>query len=102
MIKPAGNGLPRRFVTFRNTDHFFRKFDGLGVSHAVLMNIRRRFGVNMIVIIMDWGDRQERFITTTDKFLEEGEYYTDKESDTQRILPLSKLGQRTIDSWVKK
>ena len=85
----------RTYVTIRNKNHFFRKYNGFGISSSVLSELRR-YDVKLIKIIYNKIDgTDELYIVTIDDFYNNSLYYKDKGLDYQRILPLNKFKKIT-------
>jgi len=81
--------IDKRFIGFRRPEHYFIKFQGFGMSTALLTQLKRQ-DVHTITIIYTKKDAsQTKFTTPINKFYEEGEKYTDRENDTQLILHLN-------------
>lgn len=84
----------RVYITHRNKNHFFRIFQGLGVSSYILEDLHK-LNCRKIVIIYDRVDgTQEVYESTPEEFIDEGIVWKDLELDYQKIMPISKLRKR--------
>ncbi len=76
----------RTYVSHRNKNHWFRKFNGFGMSGTILTELRKH-DVDIIKIIYTKVDgTQEVWKTTVANFYENGVYWKDLEMDYQKIL----------------
>ena len=104
-----------RYITYRTEEHFFRKYQGLGLSLSVINDIIK--SVDEVEFILTWNNgKVEHYLTTPKAILDSGEiWYNDTdpyaEIDEQRIMPLVKMNKinvvtkknnstaPTIDKW---
>jgi len=77
----------KTYVTYRNKDHFFRKFEGFGISTKLLMELRRQ-GCRKIIIVYDIGEKQILYEVHPDTFLSTGIIWKFRQADYQRVLSL--------------
>lgn len=75
----------RVYITFRNKDHWFKKYNGFGISFSVLDELKNYDVVLIKIIYTKQDNTQEVYITELNKFFEEGLVYCDN-GDFQRIL----------------
>lgn len=83
------------FITKRKEIHIFRKYNGLGISFKVLMDLYKR-GCKKIIFLLERKDNVERYEAHINTFFEYGKIYTDSKHDTQRILRFKYLNQKFI------
>lgn len=76
------------YISFRNYNHYFRKYNGLGISASVLEHLKK-LGCRKIIFIYTKPDNtQIKYETYPNKFYEVGTKYRDGENDYQFILSL--------------
>lgn len=101
MDKVVGVLRPDRvFITYRTDLHFFRKYNGFGLSYSVLKKI---LDLNCRKVIILWekdNGTTEKLQTYPKRFIEEGELWKDGERDYQRILPIHKLQKKTMQEVI--
>ena len=86
VIKPD-----RTYISHRNKNHFFRKYNGFGLSAGVI-EILKKYDVDIVKIIYTKVDgTQEVYITNLDKFYKFGVIYRDSVIDYQRILSIQRF-----------
>lgn len=86
----------RVYITHRNKNHFFRIYQGFGMSSSILEDLHK-LNCRKIVIIYDRVDEtQEIYESTPEQFIEEGIIWKDLDLDFQKILPISKLRKRGL------
>lgn len=89
--KPIGTIQGRRFVTHRRPEHFFRIFKGFGLSCAILSQLRHR-GVEEVIFIYTRPDgSQSAYACPVAAFYEQGHRWTDREQDTQLVVPIAQM-----------
>jgi len=76
----------RVYVSHRNKNHYFKIFNGFGVSASVLDELRKYDVKKVIVIYTKVDGSQELWIANTNDFYEYGKIYKDVGNDYQRIL----------------
>lgn len=102
-----------RYITPRNEDTIFYKFNGAGLSISVIEQIIDI--VDEVVFIMHWNDgRKEHYLTTPQELLDSDiQWINDKDPyekhDKQKIMPFDKMkkikviratkANATIDNW---
>ena len=78
----------RTFVTHRRPLHFFRKFQGFGLSYGVIRQLRSK-GCLLICLIYKNNDGEDSiYFSTPETIIDKGIRWTDKEMDRQLILPV--------------
>ena len=78
----------KTFVTYRKPIHFFRMFNGFGISYAVLKKLRE-FNCHLICLVYNNSHNEESiYFSSPEKLLLNGTRYVDKSHDVQMILPL--------------
>lgn len=90
------------FIAYREEQHVFRKFDGVGLSYKVLEKLRRAKCREIKFVIYRKGGKLERYTTTVNQMLKDGVPYTDRECDCQRILPFRCMTNPTLKNWVRE
>ena len=81
----------RTYISHRNKEHFFRKYNGFGLSAGVIETLKK-YDVEVVKIIYTKVDNtQEIFITPLNMFFEHGVIYRDGVTDYQRILSINKF-----------
>lgn len=84
------SSLGKIYVTMRNkNEHVYKKWKSIGISRDIIIKLMS-LGVKKIVIV--FKDTSEVWITTPQKFLEEGRalwFYDEK--DSQLHLPISSM-----------
>lgn len=76
----------KRFIGFRRPEHYFIKFQGFGMSTALIAQLKKEEVHTVTIIYTKKDATQSKLTTPINKFYELGEKYTDKENDTQLIL----------------
>lgn len=92
----------------REQDHFFRKFQGYGISAEVMRREILSRGVRLIIFeIVTKEKAREFYVVTPEGFIENAEHWIDMSasygpggSDKQFICPLRKMS-RVEDGWIK-
>lgn len=79
------------YLTPRRPEHYFIKFRGFGLSTGLLRLLSKRGVRGVIFIYTKKNGQQERFLTPLEAFYAHGTRWTDREADTQLILPLSRM-----------
>ena len=78
--------MDRTYISHRNKTHWFRKFNGFGMSATILKELRD-YDVETIKVIYTKVDgTQEVWIATVNDFYEHGSIWKDLELDYQRVL----------------
>jgi hypothetical protein len=81
----------RVYISHRNKNHWFRKYNGFGISASVLEELRK-YEVQLIKIVYTKTDKtQEVYITQLTNFYEKGIIYKDGFNDYQRILNIKEF-----------
>lgn len=77
------------YISYRNRkQHFFRKYNGYGISTQILKKLTNE-GIKEIIIIENREDETRRKLTTTpEEFYKNGTRYHYKQADYQIILPI--------------
>ena len=76
----------RTYVSHRNKNHWFRKFNGFGMSASVLKELRQHDVETIKVIYTKVDDTQEIWMAKVNDFYEKGVIWKDIEFDYQRVL----------------
>lgn len=85
----------KTYISRRNEKHYFRKFQGFGISYSViekLLNMR----CSKVIIIYEKNNKEEKYETSLFNFINYGETWKDLEGDFQKILPLSEFNQKKL------
>lgn len=86
--KVRGEVIGNTYISHRTgSDHFFIKFNGFGISSRIAIRLRKE-GVRW-VHIMYHGVRDIRYIAPLERFMRQGDRYTDVsggEPDVQYVL----------------
>lgn len=77
------------YVSFRTPEHYFRKYNGFGISTSILINLKRAGCKKILIIYQETPETQIKYSTYPNRFLEKGIIYKDGKRDYQRILPLT-------------
>lgn len=89
------------FLTKRRDPHFFRVFQGFGVSAVVLQRLRS-LRIERVVILWEHADGSvDKLAARVVDFYERGTVWQDRSGDFQRILPLELFGQTGIVEFCK-
>lgn len=87
--KPVGVVRGCQFIAQRRPEHFFRIFQGFGLSCAILSQLRHR-GVREVVFVYTRADgSQSAYACPLEAFYERGHRWTDREADAQIIVPIA-------------
>ena len=81
------NEATRTYISHRKIQHYFRKFDGYGMSYGTIRKLIDMGCLYVVILFHTNKDKIIKYKTTIKTFLENGEVYIDKENDCQRILP---------------
>ncbi|MFW5852807.1 MAG: hypothetical protein ACOCUR_02150 [Nanoarchaeota archaeon] len=82
------------FVSVRRSEHFFRKFNGFGISFLVIERLKAK-NVEVVKIIFQKKDgTAELYETELDSFLSKGKFYRDLEGDYQKILAINHFNKQ--------
>lgn len=84
------------FITRRKPIHFFRKFQGFGLSFAVIKQLRAKGCLLVCLIYTNNYNEESIYFTTPENIIDKGMRYTDKEADNQLILPLKEWHAHTL------
>ncbi len=77
---------PGIYLTERRREHLFLKYDGFGMSCAVLEKLRH-LGVHTIIVKhVKNPEKVAYYVATVSMFYDKGVHYTDREQDRQLIL----------------
>lgn len=88
------------FVTYREREHVFRIFNGVGVSVGVLrLLLRKRCRVIKFVVDREGRGHYEVYKVTPEKLLDEGEVWVDKEFDVQKVMSFESMGQLRLSRF---
>lgn len=83
----ANNETPPTYITERNkTKHYFRKYEGYGMSTKILRLLKDSNVQNIIIIEETENEEKRKLTTTVNTYYEHGQYHTYKEADHQLIL----------------
>ena len=88
------------YISYRTEKHFFRKYNGFGITTSLLMDLRRQ-GCKQVIIVYQQGSDQILFKAHPDAILEHGQIYHYKGMDWQRILPLEYWQQESSVEFIQ-
>lgn len=92
--KTVGHTEGKTYVTIRRPEHFFRKYNGFGMS-TQLLKILKNHGVAWIWVRYEKTDGStSNYLAALEDFYAHGIPYTDRSVDTQLILPLTHFGRK--------
>jgi hypothetical protein len=85
----------KTFLTFRKSNHYYRKFKGLGINHKLLSE----FGSYIDVVKIEYEGKI--LVTSRLFFLEFGklDHHEANQLDAQIFLDLSLFGWENVDLW---
>lgn len=89
--KIVGTIKGQTFITRRRPEHFFIKFRGFGLSTGLIKQLKERYITTVIIIYTQKNGVEIPYTCALRDFYEYGEHWTDKEADTQLIMPLAKM-----------
>jgi len=90
------------FISYREEKHIFRKFQGLGLSYKVLVQLRKKGCKKIVFLICRASGKWEKYYCTVSQMLKDGVSYTDRECDHQRILSFKDMVMPSLKNWVKE
>lgn len=91
--KTVGYVTGTKFVTHRRPEHFFVKFKGFGLSTAVINRLRRANVQNVLILYHKKNGEQSAYTAPLTAFYQHGRPWTDKQADTQLILPITQMNR---------
>jgi hypothetical protein len=75
------------FIARRRPEHFFRKYNGFGLSTNIIFRLKELY-IKKVIILYEKDDRTIVYRTNLSNFLEHGHRYKNLENDYQMILSL--------------
>lgn len=87
--KKIGEISEKTFITWRKSEHYFKKYQGFAISTSVI-NTLLKSSVNRLVIHYTGVKYDEMFIVSLDDFIEYGKEYLDTSmgfDDYQVVCP---------------
>jgi hypothetical protein len=86
-------GNKKIYVTYKNKDHYFRIFQGFGLSEAVIKLLKEK-DIELIQIIYDGTKKRTKYLSALRQWEETLNEFTNKEGeqeDPQKVLPVKEM-----------